>query len=225
LFSLKEILVNETQSNSELILQVFWGLLACQILNGKGRDVVENTSVKKMRDLIERRYQEESITETQFTQYMCWLLHWLLVYSFTQGPKGLENTALFATVLSNPAHGTSLLHVIQMRSPVLLRYMVASFLLARKVDSKYEVSKDVLERVALPVALESLRNGGTDIFAQFLQAIFEEYDIERALKLVETISKDTKENLLMKTLAAEITKQAFLIAFKVKGKLFRSIEA
>lgn len=40
LFSLKEILVNESQQNAELMLQVFWGLLACQILNGKGRDVV-----------------------------------------------------------------------------------------------------------------------------------------------------------------------------------------
>jgi hypothetical protein len=52
LFSLKEILVNESQQNAELMLQVFWGLLACQILNGKGRDVVEHTSLKKMRELL-----------------------------------------------------------------------------------------------------------------------------------------------------------------------------
>jgi len=38
------------------MLQVFWGLLACQILNGKGRDVVEHTSLKKMRELIEKKF-------------------------------------------------------------------------------------------------------------------------------------------------------------------------
>jgi hypothetical protein len=78
---------------------VFWGLLACEILNGKGRDVVENTTVKKMRDMIEKRYTAGSINDTQFTQYMCWLLHWLLMYSFTS--KEMSNTALFATILSD----------------------------------------------------------------------------------------------------------------------------
>jgi hypothetical protein len=45
------------------MLQVFWGLLACEILNGKGRDVVENTSLKRMKDLIEKKYAEERITD------------------------------------------------------------------------------------------------------------------------------------------------------------------
>ena len=56
LFSLKEILVNESSQNSEIMLQVFWGLLACEILNGKGRGVIENTSLKKMKELIEKKY-------------------------------------------------------------------------------------------------------------------------------------------------------------------------
>jgi hypothetical protein len=38
------------------MLQVFWGLLGCEILNGKGRDVVEHTSLKKMKELIEKRF-------------------------------------------------------------------------------------------------------------------------------------------------------------------------
>lgn len=65
LFSLKEILVNESSQNSEIMLQVFWGLLACEILNGKGRDVVEHTSLKKMKELIERKYgQWESLVSS-----------------------------------------------------------------------------------------------------------------------------------------------------------------
>ena len=62
LFSLKEILVNEYNNNADLMLQVYWGLLACEILNGKGRDVVENTTLKKMRDLIEKRFDEGYIS-------------------------------------------------------------------------------------------------------------------------------------------------------------------
>lgn len=61
LFHLKEILVNESQTNADLVLQVFWGLLACQIINGKGRDSLELTTLRKMREIIERKYSAEGI--------------------------------------------------------------------------------------------------------------------------------------------------------------------
>ena len=61
LFYLKEILVNESQTHADLVLQVFWGLLACQILNGKGRDSLEMTTLRKMREIIERKYNTDSI--------------------------------------------------------------------------------------------------------------------------------------------------------------------
>ena len=103
LFSLKEILVNESSQNSDIMIQVFWGLLACEILNGKGRDVVEHTSLKKMKELIEKKYgQHESLTSSgsqEYTQTVCWMLHWLLIYSFTA--KDLTNTGLFATILTD----------------------------------------------------------------------------------------------------------------------------
>jgi hypothetical protein len=70
LFSLKEILVNESSQNSEIMLQVFWGLLACEILNGKGRDVVEHTSLKKMKELIEKKYgANETMSTTSSQEY------------------------------------------------------------------------------------------------------------------------------------------------------------
>jgi len=48
LFRLKEILVNETYNQSTLVSQVFWGLLACEILNLKSRDETEMTTVRKI---------------------------------------------------------------------------------------------------------------------------------------------------------------------------------
>jgi hypothetical protein len=183
LFSLKEVLTNESQTSSELMLQVYWGLLACEILNGKGRDVVENTTVKKMRDLIEKRFTEGGINDQQYTQYMSWLLHWLLVYCFTQ--KESTNTCLFATLLSDTAtHGSTFLAVVQMRTQFLLRYMVASFILARgQQNQKYQINRDALERIALPISLDFLQSGSSDVFAQFLQSIYEDFDLDRAAEL------------------------------------------
>lgn len=53
--------------NADLMLQVFWGLLACEILNGKGRDVVEHTTLKKMRDLIEKKHADGYIGSQEYT--------------------------------------------------------------------------------------------------------------------------------------------------------------
>ena len=57
--------MNEQNHNADLMLQVFWGLLACQILNNKGRDNVENTTLKKMRDLIEKKFYDGHINEQE----------------------------------------------------------------------------------------------------------------------------------------------------------------
>ncbi len=46
-----------------MVLQVFWGLLACEILNGKDRDVVENTSLKRIKDLIDKKFGYENIKQ------------------------------------------------------------------------------------------------------------------------------------------------------------------
>ncbi len=42
---------------------MFWGLLACEILNGKDRDIVENTSLKKIKDLIDKKFGNESLKQ------------------------------------------------------------------------------------------------------------------------------------------------------------------
>lgn len=129
-------MVNEQQQNSDLMIQVFWGLLACEILNGKGRDIVEHTSLRRMRDLIEKKNSEGFIEDQEHTQTYAWLLHWLLTYSFTS--KDLTNTGLFATILADPVYGTSFLDIVQMKADQLSRFMIVSFLLARgQPNSKY----------------------------------------------------------------------------------------
>jgi hypothetical protein len=59
LFHLKEILVAEQANQIELILQVFWGLLACEILNQKERGVIENTTLKRIKEISERLLNEQ----------------------------------------------------------------------------------------------------------------------------------------------------------------------
>ena len=154
LYSLKEIIVNEQNHNADLMLQVFWGLLACQILNNKGRDNVENTTLKKMRDLIEKKAQDGTISDVEHVQLYTWILHWLLVYSFTA--KDLSNQGIFATILTQEINGTKskFLEIIQMKSKSLLKYMIASFILARgQPNTKYQVPNNSLEDIALPSAL------------------------------------------------------------------------
>jgi len=67
----------------------------------------------------------------------------------------LTNTGLFATILSNiQQYGNHFLNVVQMRSKGLLRYMIASFLLARgQPNTKYQIGSNALEEIALPMAL------------------------------------------------------------------------
>jgi len=56
-----------------------------------------------------------------------------------------------------------------MKSKSLSRYMIASFILARgQPNSKYQVSANALEEIALPSALLNIQEGGQDAFSSFL---------------------------------------------------------
>lgn len=189
LFSLKEILVNESTNQPELVFQVFWGLLACEILNEKHRDKVENISLKKMKDLIERKFDAQGInpltSSQEHTEIVTWLLHWLLIYSFTS--EDLTSTGLFATILTDhKAYGTHFLNIVQMRSESLSRYMTTSFLLCRgQPNENYQIDKNSIEKHALPIALEAIKAGQSDPFSLFLKAVYDDYDLTAAQDLVE----------------------------------------
>lgn len=125
LFKLKEILAVKTYSQSALVSQVFWGLLACEIVNQKSREVTELTTVRKIKDILKSRLSESPM---QMLHQTSWLLHWCLVFSFTAE----RSNGLFAALLADkPNFGDAYLNVVQLRCPHLMRHMVASFLLGR----------------------------------------------------------------------------------------------
>jgi len=80
LFNLKEILVSESNSHTELVMQVFWGLLSCEILNRKSRELIELTTLRKLKEFIRSKLADDVMASHQAYS---WLMHMVLVYSFT----------------------------------------------------------------------------------------------------------------------------------------------
>jgi hypothetical protein len=230
---LKEILVKEKSKSGEIMLQVFWGLLACQILNGKGRDILENTSLMRMRVLIEERYGSWDLTSSfqgiEFTNVICMILHYVLVFSFTA--KDLTNNGLFASLLTDSTlYGNVFLNAVQMRHSSLFKYMVASILLARgQTNQKYQVPLNSLEKLALPLALTEAMEcevNGQEVspMAAFLKAVYEDYDFEAALALVQKVGEEAEEDFLLKNYANDIKKQAYMVVFQLKIKVYQTVE-
>lgn len=58
LFSLKEILISEQYTHTEFILQIFWGLICSEILLGRERATIEMTTLRKLREFIEKLLQD-----------------------------------------------------------------------------------------------------------------------------------------------------------------------
>ena len=110
LFILKEILGTQTNTHYQLVSQVFWGLLACEIQLGKTRESTELTTIRKIKDMIRTRFAESPMGMLHQTS---WLLHWSLVFSFTA-----EHTnGMFAAMLADRQNfGDGYLNVIELRS-------------------------------------------------------------------------------------------------------------
>lgn len=80
---------------------MYWGLLACQIITGKSREVVEMSTVRKLKETLKIRLSESPM---QMLHQTSWLLHWVIVYSFTaEGSNGLLAT-LLSEKTSDPYH-------------------------------------------------------------------------------------------------------------------------
>lgn len=130
------------------------------------------------------------------------MLHWILIYSFTA--KDLTNVGLFASILNN---SNKLLSVVQMRSEYLSKYMIASFILARgQPNAKYQINKNALEQIALPIVIENMNKGISDAFSEFLTAIYCDYDLDKAVSLVEKMSKEAEDDILLKSYLPGIKK-------------------
>jgi hypothetical protein len=186
-FHLKEIFMSEAYGQQgALTQQVLWGLLACEILNGKSREVTELTTVRKIKEILKSRLAESPMAMLHQTS---WLLHWCAVFSFS-ADKG---NGLFAALLADRAtYGDAYLNVIQIKYPNLMRHMIASFLLGRSAsapqpnqqNSKTHITplqKDALEAIALPI-VQSEHECYSDAFTKFTMALFDDYDFDEALK-------------------------------------------
>ena len=72
--------------------------------------------------------------------------------------------------------GSSYLNVIQVRCQYLLRYYIVSLFINR--------IQDELIDVVLPIILQE-KDAYSDSFTQFIEALYEDYDFERAQSLVQ----------------------------------------
>jgi hypothetical protein len=59
LFALKEILTTEQYTQTEFCLQIFWGLLNCEILLQREKETLEFTTLRKMKDFIEKLLSDQ----------------------------------------------------------------------------------------------------------------------------------------------------------------------
>lgn len=99
--------------------------------------------------------------------HKAWILHQVLVYSFTQ-----KNTDLFADILTDKAvYGSAFLNIIQIKSQHLLRHFIASLLLSKNND-------DLID-TALPVIITE-KDKYSDSYTQFVEALYEDFDFEKA---------------------------------------------
>ena len=155
---LKEILGTQSNTHYELVSQVFWGLLACEIQLQKSRESTELTTIRKLKEMIRSRFVESPMGMLHNTS---WLLHWSLVFSFT----ATHTNGMFAALLADRMNfGESYINVIELRSQHLMRHMVAAFLLGRSnyqprpqaSNSRVKLSvlqTNALETIALPLIM------------------------------------------------------------------------
>ena len=138
---------------------------------------------------------------------------------------------LFSTLLADRVNfGVPFLNALQLNNQYLMRYMVASFLLSRSIES-YDASnqkitvldKDVLHEVALPIIM-SEKGAYSDNFTKFVEQLFEEFDFEEATRLAYEIEKDAEKDVLLRGFAKQIRKQAILYIFQVQARLYKQVD-
>lgn len=155
-----------------------------------------------------------------------WLLHWCLVFSFASE----KSNGLFAALLADKANfGDAYLNVIQLRSPNLMRHMIASFILGRS-QTYYQqpsaniripfspLSKDSLHSIALPIILAE-KDVYSDSFTKFTIALLDDYDFDNALIFAKEMFKEAEQDILLRPHAAEIYRQACLYVYEVQTRL------
>ena len=101
-----------------------------------------------------------------------------------------------------------------MKSNFLLKYMITSFLLSRGQPSqKYQIKNDSLETLALQIALNDIQNEESqvpksenkiDSFSLFLKALYEDYDLDKAIQLIDQMAIEANDDVLLRKYVFDI---------------------
>jgi len=72
----------------------------------------------------------------------------------------------------------------------------------------------------LPIIL-SEKSVYSDSFTQFTEALFEDFDFERAIKLANALANEAETDILLRPHAKELRRSALLYVFEVQSRLFK----
>lgn len=134
LFALKEILTTEQQN--EFLLQIFWGLLSCEILLNREKETLEFTSLMKMKQIIEKLLSEQVHSYQENMNHKAWIIHQILIYSFINQGQKQSNVGLFGSLFTERSHmSQGYLNIINLKCQYLLRYLISSLILSGNFDS------------------------------------------------------------------------------------------
>ena len=210
LFALKEILISEQGTQVEFILQIFWGLLCCEILLQREKTTIEKTTLNKIKEFIEKLISDQTHTHQENMSHRAWLIHQILVYSFTNNCPDF-----FGDLLSKPSLGQSFLNIVQIKCQYLLRYMIASLLINKDYDSLLEIVAPITQQE---------RNRYSDPFTQFIDALYEDFDFKKAQELIKEISAVAEDDLLLKPFASQIQLQATILLQLVQSQIYKTVD-
>jgi len=111
-----------------------------------------------------------------------------------------------------------------------MRHMVAGFLLGRsqyqpqpqqsKTVQISSLNRDALPQIALPV-IQNEKSVYSDSFTQFTEALFEDFDFDRACELADALAKEAESDILLRPHAKELRRAALLYVFEVQSRLYK----
>jgi hypothetical protein len=141
--------------------------------------------------------------------HKAWLLHQVLVYSFTNphhtDKRSSNPISLFGQILVDRSQvGQGYLNIIQIRCQYLLRYLVASLIMSGNFEA--------IGEILLPV-IQQEKSKFSDVYTRFVETVYDQFDFTAALEMTKELAAAASEDLLLKSHAAEIQAQAVLLIF------------
>lgn len=103
-----------------------------------------------------------------------------------------------------------------MQSPFLLRHLIASLLIDR------HQLENAIQDTCLSVVQQE-KASYSDSFTQFVEALYEEFDFDKAFELIPKMKSEAESDILLRNHSAEIQRQAYILLFETKCKIYKTI--